>query len=284
MTIQVDGKTHIKRYLAGFEPSIAQSIAFGLGDKAEANTDTALQFEVGRADIVLTSYDFVNDRLIFKAPVPNDFGGWIYEVALFSAPANDAAGEFGSRIITTFDSGDEDWVDAASGLDSTFATTNVRIGDDALRHTPIASGNQTDALREISLDLSGYSAADKFVLALNAVNGNASSVGVQFMTDTSNYYTVTFTGLTTGYKILSATKGSAVATGTPNWSNIIEIRIKTNSGAGGASNLAFDGLRIEDVDTINADYVMVSRELLAAPFQKQEGMTQDIEFTLNVSI
>lgn len=255
-----------------------------MGETAETNTDTALRFEVGREDIVLVSYDFVNDKLIFKAPVSEDFSGKIYEVALFSAPSNDAAGEFGSKIITTFDSATEEWVDASSGVDGTFNTTNARIGADALRHTPGASGNKTDSLPEISMDLSGYSAADKFVLALNVGNANTSSVSVNFMTDTSNYYLVTFAGTSSGYKILEATKGSAVATGSPDWGNITEIRVKTNSGAGGASQVDFDGLRIEDVDTVNSDYIMVSRELLSAPYIKQEGMTQEIEFTLNVSI
>ena len=282
--ITLDGKRHIKRYLAGFEPSIGLSIAFGLGERAEVNTDTALQFEVGRSDIALTSYDFVADKLIYKAPVDEDFGGKIYEVALFSTPSNDAAGEFGSRIITTFDSATEEWLDASSGVDAVFSTGTVRIGDDSLQQTPGASGNKTDALAGITLDLSGYSAADKFVLALNVGNAFTSSVSVQFLTDTSNYYLVSFTGTTSGYKILEATKGSAIATGAPDWANITEIRVKTNSTAGGASQVDFDGLRIEDTDTVNSDYVMVSRELLPAAFLKKEGMTQDIEFTLNVTI
>src|SRR5688572_7298790 len=110
--ITVDGKVHIKRYLAGFVPAIAQSIAFGLGSAAESVNDTKLQFEVGRTEILLVSYDFVNNKLIFKANVPEDFGGKIYEAALYSTPSNVAAGDSGSRILTTFDSATEDWVDA----------------------------------------------------------------------------------------------------------------------------------------------------------------------------
>lgn len=282
--ITTEGKTHIKRYLAGFVPSIAQSIAFGLGDKAEAVGDTKLQFEVGRADILLTSYDFVNNKLIFKASVPDDFGGKVYEVALFSLESNAAAGEFGSRMLTTFDSATEDWADATSGTAGTFDTTNARVGMDALRHTPAASGTKTDTLKDISLDLSGYSAADKFVLAFNAGNSNTTSINVKFLTDTSNYYQVNFGAPTTGYKVVEVTKGAAVATGTPDWSNITEIRVTTNSGAGGASQVDYDALRIDDSDTVNSNYVMVSRELLSMPFVKQEGMTQEIEFSMDVSV
>lgn len=281
--ITVEGKLHIKRYLAGFVPSIAESIAFGLGDKVEADTDTKLQFEVDRTDITLVSYDFVNNRLIFKAPVPEEYGGTIYEVALYSADANIAAGDFGSNIITTFDSATEDWTKVSDGTDSAFSTT-ARIGANALRQTPIASGSSTDALKELVLDLSGYSAADKFVLAFTSGNTFTSSINVKFYTDTSNYYQVNFGTPTTGYKIVEVAKGAAVATGTPDWSNITEIRVTTNSTAGGSATVDVDGLRIDDADTVSADYVMVSRELLSTPYVKQEGMTQDIEFALAVNV
>lgn len=282
--ITLDGKTHLKRYLAGFVPNISQSIAFGLGGKAEVNTDTKLQFEVGRADVELVAYDFVNDKLIFKSEVPEDFGGIIYEVALYSQPSNKAAGEFGSRMITTFDSGTEIWVDATSGTAATFSTTNARIGVDSLRHTPALSTTKTDTQQQVNLDLSGYSAADKFVLALNAGNAFTASAKVQFLTDVSNYYEVNFGAPTTGYNIIEVAKSAAAVTGTPDWANITEIRVLTTSTAGGASQVDYDGLRVEDMDTVNTDYVMVSRELLSSPYTKVDGMTQEVEFSLDVSL
>lgn len=282
--ITVDGKTHIKRFLAGFVPNLAESIALGLGSKAEDTNDVKLQFEVDRTDILLTSYDFVNNKLIFKAEVPEDFAGTIYEVALYSSPTNATAGEFGSRIITTFDSATEAWEDATSGTAAVFNTTVVRIGADTLRQTPAASGTKTDALKDISMDLSGYSGADKFVLAYNVGNANTSSLRVRFHTDATNYYELQLGTQTAGYKVVEVLKSAAVVTGTPDWSNITEIRVTTNSGAGGASQIDFDGLRIDDADSISTDYVMVSRELLATPFVKQEGMTQEVEFAINIAI
>lgn len=262
---------------------LAQSIAFGVGGKAEAVGDTKLQFEVGREDITLTAYDFVNDKLIFKAPVSDDFAGTIYEVALYSLPQDIVAGEFGSRLLTTFDSATESWADPGTAAVSAFSTT-TRIGADALTQSPAASASKTDALTEVTLDLSGYSAADKIALAYNVGNANTASVKVLFLTDAANYYTFTATAPAAGYNVLEATKGSAVATGTPNWSNITEIRVTTTSTSGGASLVTFDGLRIEDVDSANPDYVMISRELLTTPFVKQEGKAQEIEFSLNVTV
>ena len=132
--ITTEGKTHIKRYLAGFVPSIAQSLAFGIGDKAEAVGDTRLHFEADRVDIALTSYDFVNDRLVFKASFPTDFEGTIYEVGIFSSAINEVAGEFGSRLLASFDSASEEWLDATSGAAGTYFTgTTSRIKPDSLR-------------------------------------------------------------------------------------------------------------------------------------------------------
>ena len=281
--LTTDGKRHIKRYLAGYTPFIAQSIAIGLGNKAEAVGDKKLQFEVERADIALTSYDFVNNKLIFKAPLPEGFAGTIYEAALFSSAVNDEAGEFGSKLISTFDT-NEDWVDATTAAQATYVTANSRLGDDSLRHTPAASGTKTDSLSELLLDLSGHSGADLFVFAFNVGNANTSSIRFRFLTDASNYYEFSLGTQTTGYKIVEFAKSAATVTGVPDWEDITEIRVSTTSTAGGASQVDYDGIRIEDTDTINEDYVMVSRELLATPFVKQEGKVQELEFSLDVNV
>jgi hypothetical protein len=282
--ITTNGKTHIKRYLAGFVPSICQSIAFGIGGGAEAVGSTRLDFEVGRSDLTLTSYDFVNNKLIFKTSVPDDYLGKIYEVALYSLPENVAAGEFQSRLLTTFDSPTEAWVDASTGTAGTFNGTFTRLGIDSLRHTPALSTTKVDTLTQVNMDLSGYSGADVFTVALNAGNTNTSSVKLLFLTDASNYYTVTLGAPVSGYQVMTAAKSTAVATGTPSWSNITEMRVSTTSGAGGASQIDYDGVRIEDTDTLNADYVLVSRELLASPYSKVDGMTQEIEFSLDINV
>lgn len=282
--ITTDGKVYIKRFLAQQVPTIAQSIGFGIGTSAESSGSTRLDFEVGRADVNLISYDFVNDKLIFKATVPAEYGGKIYEVSLFALSTLGANAEFGSRVLTTLDSDTETWVDATSGTAATFSSTNARVGDDALRHTPSASGSKTDALKDIDLDLSGYSSADRFILALNNTNSYASSVNVKFLTDVSNYYQVNFGTPSVGYNVLEVNKGAAAVTGTPSWANITEIRITTNASAGGSPTVDYDGIRIQDLDNIEENDIMVSREVLSSPFTKVEGMTQEVEFALSISI
>ena len=282
--ITANGELHIKRYMAKYVPSIAQSVAIGIGTRAESTVDTRLDFEVGRADITLTAFDFANDQLVFKAPMPEDFGGVVNEVAIYSTSANEVAGGYGSQMITSFDSDSEIWIDPVSLAASAFSTNNTRLGNDSLRQNPAASASMTAAQQDIFLDLGGYSGADKFLLALNAENNFTSNIRVQFMTDTANYYYVDFGSQSAGYHIKEVAKAAASVQGTPDWSDISELRITTTSTAGGSAAVTLDGLRIEDEDSINTDYVMVARKVLAAPFVKQEGKIQNIEFRMEVNV
>jgi len=276
------GKTYIKRYLAGQVASIAQAISFGVGTSAEALGDTRLAFEYGRSDIFLTSYDFTNDKLVFKAELPSDLAGKIYEVGIWSNAVNTNETVYGSKSITTFDSETETWL--TGGGAPVFTTTSTRIGIDSLNHTPSASTTATSNITGLVQDFSGYSSADIFAFSFNVGNANTSNVVVRFLTDASNYYTITLGAQTAGYKTVTATKGSATATGSPNWGSITEIQVLTTSGAGGASSVDYDGIRIEDVDYVNPEYVLVARELLASPFTKVPGQIQELEFQLAVSV
>jgi len=282
--ITTEGKTWLKRYLAGMVTPIARSVAFGIGTNGETVNDSKLQFEAGRSDVNLISYDFVNDKLVVKASVDASFGGIINEAALYSVGVNDVAGEYGSKIITTFDSDLEGWADATSGVTSTFTGTNTRLGSDSLLQNPASSGTQTDAQTQLFLDLSGYSNADKFVFAFQVNNAFVSSMKFRFMTDSGNYYDFNLGAQTSGYKIVEAAKSTASATGSPDWANINEIRVSTTSTGGGAASVQFDGVRIDDADSYNQDYVLISREVLASPYTKQAGMVQEVEFTFGVSI
>lgn len=278
-----EGKTYIKRYLASQVPAIAQCIAFGIGGKAEAATDTALQFEMGRVNTSLTSYDFVGDKVIFKAVLPDDLAGKIYEVAVFSQTENPLAGNYASKLLASFDSDSETWTDVNTNAEGVYSTAAARIGGDSLSLTPAAGATAAFVLNDVLYDLSGNSGADRFVFAYN-IGANVSTVQVRFRTDVNNYYYFTLSAPAATYRIDQFTKGNAGVTGTPSWSNITGIEVRVVATAGGAAAVDFDGIRIEDADTVNPEYVMVARELLATPFVKTEGKVQEIEFSLGVSV
>jgi hypothetical protein len=276
------GKTHIKRFLAGMEPDIARAIAFGVGEAPEQLSDTALHFEIGRTDVDLVSYDFTTDRLIFKGVLEEGFDGVIYEWALYSRE-DSSAGAFGSRLVTSFDSDTETWFQGGSA--ATYRTTNTRIGNDSVVVTAATSGNTTVSYPDVTMDFSEYSAADNFSFAFYNDNTNLSSIRYRFKTDASNYYDFTLnSGFSTAFNIQTRTKGTATVTGTPNWGTITAIEVTVfSSGAGGAS-VGLEGVRIEDVDTVDQGYVMIARAVLVTPFAKTAGAIQEVEFPLGVTI
>lgn len=264
--ITTQGKSIIFRYLAGYLPRIAESIAIGVGSTAENVNDTALKFESNRVPVSVTSIDIVNDKLIFKGVIPQEFVGKIYEVGLwYGAPAQ-AVGA--SSLIVTFDSATEEWIPA------TWETTVTRIGEDALQ----VAGGSSSTLSDIVLDLSAFSDADFISLAYNA-DASINDITVQFRTDTSNYYSYTFAAAT-GYEVKSFGKTSFTATGTPDWSNITSIVVS----ATGTGNAVFDGIRVEDADTLSNDYALVARSVLVSPIEKTDDSEMDIEYALEINI
>lgn len=280
--ITAEGMNHIKRYLAGWTPSIALSMAFGVGTAAPTSSDKELQFEVGRSDIELVSYDFVQNKLVFKASLDEEFDATIHEVGLYSLESNMISGEYGSRMISSFDSETEEWFQGANP--ATYVTTNTRIGEDSVFLNPAANGSVSVTQEDTVLDLSGYSAADQLSFAFYSDNTHASSIRYRFKTDASNYYDFTITSVPSGFSIVRRNKGTATVTGTPSWENITSMEVTVSAKATGTASVNLEGIRIEDMDTISPDYVLVARVVLAVPFDKVSGRIQEVEFPLGVTI
>src|SRR5574339_62044 len=108
--ITTQGKSVIFRYLAGNLPRIAESIALGIGSTTENVNDTTLVFEADRVPVSLVSADILNDKIIFKGTIPQEYVGTIYEVGLWYGTPPQTSG--GSTIIVSFDSETEDWIPA----------------------------------------------------------------------------------------------------------------------------------------------------------------------------
>lgn len=276
--ITVNGRTFIKRYLAGQSGTLVGAIGVGIGNQAASVNDARMQFEFARVPVAVTDYDFANDQLIFKGTLDEEVEGVIHEVGLWTAEVNAAAGNQESRLITTFDSETEDW-DI-----ETFDTANTRIGIDSLKHTPAASGTAASILTGITLDLGDFTSLDAIVMAFYVANANTANCKVRFRTDAANYYEFTVSAPTSGYKFVSFAKGTATVVGTPDWSNINEIEIRTTASASGSASVQYDGLRIEDIDSIAPEYGLIARTVLATPISKAEGVVRDVEYALPVNI
>lgn len=276
--ITAQGRRFIKRYLAGQAGSIVGAISVGIGDTAATLNDARLQFEFARVPVLVTGYDFASDELIFKGTLGESVAGEIREVGIWTAESNGAPGSQQSFIITSFDADDETW-DI-----ETFDTVGARVGPNCLKHTPATSATSASVLTGISLDLEDYSSQDTFILAYNPENANTANVKIRFRTDASNYYEFTITSPTSGYKFHTFVKGSATVVGTPDWGNISEVEVRTTATGGGSASVKYDGLRVEDADTVAPEYGLVARFVPVSPITKTDGLIQDVEYALPVTI
>ena len=277
--LTIKGKQQVLRLLSSQIAKLGESIAVGVSGTTATTSDDALSFELARTKISVSSPDFVNNKIVFKGTLPGDISGIIYEVGLWSLLNNAYSGTYESKVLVSFDSANEFWPSGAS-----WQTANARIGIDALRLAPLTSATANLSLSGVALDLLGYSDADQFKLAYWVQNAFCANVKLKFMTTVSDYYTYTITTPSSGYHMQSFGKGNFTSTGSPTWSNITTVDVSATATAGGACNVDFDGIRIEDTDSYNPEYFLISRAVLVSPITKNPYSPMDIEYTLDAVI
>jgi hypothetical protein len=122
--ITTNGKNIVAKYLLNQAPEFASHIAVGVGGRSYPTSSSAtfsasvqsLDFEVARVPILskglLKEFDPITnqyvEKIVFKAELPIEQRYQITELGLYPAAANAVAGNFDSRIISTF-SNSEPW-------------------------------------------------------------------------------------------------------------------------------------------------------------------------------
>jgi hypothetical protein len=275
--LTTEGKRLILRVLAEQASSLGQAIGVGVGATAAVIGDKRLQWEVDRSAVAIRSADFDNSRVIMKTTLPQNAVYKIYEVGLWSQFVNSINSETAARTISTFETDIENWTNVT--VDSTQARTSkdsLRI-DAAISSTKIASA---DTL----MDLSGYSGADQFNIAFYKANNNINTLALAFDSASGTFRrTLTVSALPVGYNVLTMNKGDFTSTGTPSWSAITKINVEVAAGAT-AGFLIMDGIRIEDADSVNPEYALISRSVLSSPLTKTDTAPMDIEYALEFNI
>lgn len=277
--LTTEGKRLILRYLAGQSPSLGAAIGLGVSSVAATVNDVALGFEIKRVSVDLKNADYTNNVVLFKGTIEQDVVFSIYEAGLWSSAANNLSGEFDSRTLTTFDTDLEDWTNV------TVDTTANRTSEDAVK-VSAAISSTTQARLDTDMDLSGYSANDTFYLAFSKPNNNISTIKMIFedtISSGSLSLTKTVSALPTGYNILAFRKGDFTSAGTVNWDNINRFGFDVTAG-GTAGYVILDGLRVEDLDTPNQDFVLVSHTILGSPLVKTNTAPMDVEYALDFNV
>jgi hypothetical protein len=271
------GAMVILRYLAGQTGNYAGAIAVGNSQVLSARSDTKLFFELARAVVDVAAPDFINSRVVFKATIPLAVSGLVYELGLYpylQAPAS----EYASRLITGFEPSSEPFDLGTPN------TVNFRIGTESLGLTAAAGTSVAPVLSSTRDDFSGFAPDDTFSLSYFINDANTASIRVSARTDATNYYSYVITPATTaGYFVSEFSKSEFVATGAPDWSQIVDWQFTVTAGSGGSTAVQLDGLRIND-NTEYIDYALVSRAVLADPITKIPGQQLDVEYVLDFNI
>ena len=297
--ITTNGKRIIADYLARSGDLWCGSIAIGAGTTAAAIGNTALEFEYFRVPVTARSVNYGGGsagkhRLILKATLPEAVAGTIREVGLFPNVSNPSRALGESTLFSIADS-TENWQyynTGTSAWEAINTTANIaidRIGLDCITMAT-SSGTTKYRLAIPGSDLSQFSGNDQFSFATAWDTNKPTSVDIRFVTDVNSYYyypsnavpiTTLFDANPSTYKVAAFNKSSWVTQGTPSWNSITSVEFDVTRTSG-VSNMYLDGIRIENMDTINPTYGIVSRSVLTTPFTKVMGSELDIEYYVDV--
>lgn len=276
------GRGLILRYLAGNIGTFAGAIAVGSHTTPPAVTDTRLGFEFARGAITLGAANVPARQVVFKATIPMETSGVIYEMGLYPFIRQTDTEYFG-QVYLGFDTNLEELT--GGGVN----TVNYRIGTDSYEATAAASTATATTSTTITAgqargNFGGHGPSDVFSLAYFLNDANTASIRVRLYVDNLNYFEYTISpGAITGYRVTDWEKGAFVATGTPSWENITYADFTITAGTGGATTVQLDGLRVTDTD-VYPDYGLVSRAVFATPIIKRPGEQMDVEYALEVVI
>lgn len=261
----------------------------GRAFKKATEDDTRLGFEFYRLPILFGSTDIQTSggistySVIYKTTIPQDVVAEISEVGIYPSTRT-SLNNFDSQYISDF-SDALLWADSSLS-NPTVSTSNYKIGGNVLT----MSSNGTSAREYISdinpLDFSGYSVNDSLSFAYYKDDSNLSSIKLRFYNTPTKYYEVTITPQSgIGYKIIPDISLGTLFSGSinsPDKTNITQIGIIVTPNSSTTTSIGADGLRINDEDTFDPEFGLISRSVFASPLSKLAGRPVDVEYRLDL--
>ena len=300
------GKRFLTNHIAGNVDFNQKDLAFGIGSTTPnvLGNDTRLEFEFYRMPASLSSIDISQTgvdgngnpifsyNVIYKATIPQDVAGVISEVGLYPG-SRGSINNYDSKFLTAFNT-NLDWTDGSGNPQIQNNTKDVngnytflsKIGDNMVAITAPSGTTKEYQLLLNTFDISGYSVNDSLAIAYKKADTNVTSIVVKFYTTNNDYYSISFTPTSgTGDKIQSKTLNNLFTniTGTPLSNNINKIGVAITS-SGGDSTVYFDGIRINDEDTFDPYFGLISRSVFVSGNEliKPSGRPVDIEYKLSL--
>lgn len=298
------GKRFLTNYLAGNVTFSQKDIAIGIG-KTAANSkgnDTRLEFEfyrfpatLGSIDISQTGTDGDGDPIfsytaIYKGTIPQDISGVISELGLYPSTRS-SANNYDSKFITSFEN-NLAWLDSLNAnpalkLNDSATSFYAKIGENMVWYTVAANGVKEYKNTILSFDLSGYSVNDSLSIAYKKVDNNTSKIRVKLYSSNTAYYYADFTPSGANEDKIQSVNMSTIftnAVNSPDLTNITQVGVEVTANSGGITNVYFDGIRINDEDTFDPQYGLISRYVFSSGNElvKPSGRAVDIEYKLQL--
>ena len=290
------GKRFLTDYIAGNSTFNTKDLALGIGTTAATESDTKLEFEFYRLPVSLGSINIEDDGIggfnyfaIYKATIPQDISGVISEIGLYPGQRK-STNSYDSKFITSFEN-NYTWLDSSNNSPQLKANNTTdpflsKIGEHMVQFDVAQSTSKEYINSIVNIDLSGYSVNDSITIAYKKKDNNVTKIRVKLYSSDTQYYYADFTPTSgTGDKIQSISMSSVfsnISATAPDPTNITKIGIEVTASSGGATTVYFDGLRINDEDTFDPSYGLISRSLLSTPLQKPSGRPVDIEYKLTL--
>lgn len=282
------GKRFITNFIAGNVANNKKDMAIGIDSTSATENDTRLGFEFYRLPVSIGSTDIqtvgstTTYSVIYKTTIPQDVAGKINEIGIYPS-SRSSINNYDSKFISDFNY-NLDW-QTSLGYNPTTSTSNSKIGDAVLTMSSNGTSSQEYMANINPMDFSGYSVNDTIRLAYYKNDTNLSSIKVRFYSSSTSYYETTITPASgTGYKITSDIPLSTAfssSTGTPDKSNINKIGIIITPSTS-ATSVGMDGLRINDEDTFDPSYGIISRSVISE-LTKYAGRQIDIEYRMDLT-
>jgi len=287
------GYSIIRNYLAGRAANWAGSIAVGaLNNESPQSTDTQLEFQTARLPVSLLAVD--GNEIIMSAELTEEFEGRIFELGIFPSAINEAASGYDGSLITNFS---ETWEDGfGTPLDSSYYdgdedTFGGRVG----YRNIIIDDNISYAVYENTIDITGYSDFDSISILYRIDDaGDDRTIRINFYDDqlpTPGVRSADFVcdASSTGYKTTSKLIGVFTETGNFN-GQVSKIELENVDILSGNATVYLDSIKIDDLDTNNPNFALVSRALVGSVggnayndyFQKVSGSNLTIEYRMAV--
>lgn len=293
------GKRFLTNYMAGNVSFSEKELALGIGNTA-ANVDgndTRLQFEFYRVPVKFSSIDIseVSGAFVYKAvfvaTIPQDVAGVISEIGLYPS-SRTSINNFDSKFISSFENNIlwSDSVGSNPSIQLNSSTFLSKIGENmVLIQSPSSTAKEYKSATG-TINLSGYSVNDSLSIAYKKADDNVAKIRIKFYSSSTDYCYVDFTPAamsTTPDKIQSvnlSTLFSNTSATPPDFTNITSIGVEVTANSSGTTSVYFDGIRINDEDTFDPTYGMISRSVLTGGdiITKTSGRQVDIEYKIRL--